>query len=177
MKSIYFYNYKHLKINDWNHAKKNYWNLFYIVIYMKHKDIFFGGSYWCKRRGHCRKNMDNFTRLCKFHCTNVKKKPKNERYKNILLIVKIKQHIELQNIHHMIQVFFLKTLSFFFYHSIWNVTRNIGHVEEITWRPGNPLVDFRLVVCDSHRQAMVLRAGPSVNNWQLILYEPLTFRF
>lgn len=65
----------------------------------------------------------------------------------------------------------------FFYHSIWNVTRNIGHVEEITWRPGNPLVDFRLGVCDSHRQAMVLRAGPSVNNWQLILYEPLTSWF
>lgn len=50
--------------------------------------------------------MDNFIPLHKL-------KKKNERYKNILLIVKIKQHIELQNIHHMIQGFFFENVELF----------------------------------------------------------------
>lgn len=160
----------HLK-NKWlKSCKIHLWllEIFDILIYiLKYKDIFFRGSYWCERRGHYKKKTHEQLHQILWNTFFLKLKCKNKRYKNILLIVTIKQHIELKNIHHMIQrVFFLENVELF-YHSIWNVTKNNGHVEEITWRQGNPLVDFRLGVCDSHRQAMVLRAGPSVNDWQM----------
>lgn len=66
-------------------------------------------------------------------------KKKNERYKNILLIVKIKQHIELQNIHHMIRRFFFENVELFFITAFEmlleiSVTWKRSHdVQEIHW--------------------------------------------
>lgn len=86
-----------------------------ILIYiLKYKDIFFCGSYWCERRGHYEKKNHEQLHQILWNTFFLKLKCKNKRYKNILLIVTIKQHIELKNIHHMIQRgFFWKTLSFF----------------------------------------------------------------
>lgn len=74
MKSLYFYNYMHLK-NKWlKSCKIHLWLLEIsdILIYiLKYKDIFYFlycGSYWCERRGHYGKNpMNNFTRSCETH--------------------------------------------------------------------------------------------------------------
>lgn len=75
--------------------------------------------------------MDNFIPLHKLK--------KNERYKNILLIVKIKQHIELQNIHHMIRRIFFENVELFFITAFEmlleiSVTWKRSHdVQEIHW--------------------------------------------